>query len=319
MRSQLDGLSEFLHRRTLAAAAWLGPNADWSDMTTALPDRDEVLNAIRTAAQSLERPPSRAEFMASSGMTEYQVVKHFPSWNEAVQAAGFEPHSTNRFISPEVLLEDWAELVRRGREIPTRAQYRRDGNYSPGVFERRFGPWSAVPSKFREFADGRPEWADVVALLPIENPRTPIVAVSTFASAQSPSTGTLSESHRHSRLHDRPSYGNPIDFRGLRHEPVNEQGVVFLFGMVAREMGYHVEAVQTGYPDCEAKRQVSAGRWQRVRIEFEFESRNFRDHGHPPNGCDVIVCWRHNWLECPTHLEVVELSAVIQTLAASEE
>jgi hypothetical protein len=82
--------------------------------------------------------------------------------------------------------------------------------------------------------------------------------------------------------------------------------------MIAREIGFLVEAVQTGFPDCEAKREIQRGKWQRVRIEFEFESRNFRDHGHNANGCDVIICWRHNWPECP--LEVVELQAMIKTL-----
>lgn len=129
----------------------------------------------------------------------------------------------------------------------------------------------------------------------------------------------MSPANRHTKLRDRHTYGNLIDFRGLRHEPVNEDGVVFLFGMVARELGYLVEAVQAGFPDCEAKRQVGPGKWQRVRIEFEFESRNFRDHGHPPEGCDLIVCWRHNWTECPAHIEVVELSTVIKTLSSSED
>jgi hypothetical protein len=101
----------------------------------------------------------------------------------------------------------------------------------------------------------------------------------------------------------------------MRHEPVNEQGVVLLFGMLAERLGYVVEAAQKGFPDCEAKRQISPQRWERVRIEFEFESRNFRDHGHPADGCDVIVCWRHNWRECPAHLEVVELSSAIESLA----
>lgn len=70
--------------------------------------------------------------------------------------------------------------------------------------------------------------------------------------------------HLHLKRPDRPIFGDPIDFRGLRHEPVNEQGVVFLFGMVARELGYLVEAVQGGFPDCEAKRQISKGQWQPV-------------------------------------------------------
>jgi hypothetical protein len=288
-------------------------------MTTALPEQDEVLNAIRAAAKALGRPPSRSEFKRSSGMTEYQVLRHFPSWREAVRAAGLEPHSTNVSIDPAVLLEDWGELVRRIRRIPTRVQYRRDGTYSPGVFEKKFGPWSSVPSKFREFADANPEWADVVALLPLENAR-PLVAPSSLSVAsESGHAPSLSEGRRYAKRDDRPTYGNPIDFRGLRHEPVNEQGVVFLFGMVARELGYFVEAVQAGFPDCEAKRQVEAGKWQRVRIEFEFESRNFRDHGHSPEGCDVIVCWRHNWPECPLVLEVVELRVVIGALSSSEE
>ena len=42
-------------------------------------------------------------------------------------------------------------------------------------------------------------------------------------------------------------------------------------------------------------------------MEFEFESRNFLRHGHDPNGCDMIVCWTHNWAECPENIEVVEL------------
>jgi len=108
----------------------------------------------------------------------------------------------------------------------------------------------------------------------------------------------------HEKLDSRPIYGDPIDFRGLRHEPVNEQGVVFLFGMVSRELGFLVEAIQGGFPDCEAKRQVSRGQWQPVKIEFEYASKNFYEHGHDPKNCDVIVCWIHNWVECPGDIPV---------------
>jgi hypothetical protein len=113
---------------------------------------------------------------------------------------------------------------------------------------------------------------------------------------------------------DGPEYGPPIDFRGLRHAPINEQGVVFLFGMVSYDLDFIVEAVHASYPDCEAKRCIDRrkGRWQRVRIEFEFRSRTLKDHGHDPSGCDLIVCWEHNWAECS--LEVVELRKVIEQL-----
>lgn len=172
--------------------------------------------------------------------------------------------------------------------IPTRNEYKLEGSYRATVFERSFGPWSSLPQAFREFAADNPEWADVLVLLPEPSQSTSAPSLSSSAVSRTP------VAHRNLRLTDRPTYGDPIDFRGLRHEPVNEDGVVFLFGMVARELGYLVEAVQAGFPDCEAKRQVAPGKWQRVRIEFEYERRNFRDHGHPPEGCAVIVCWRHN-------------------------
>jgi hypothetical protein len=57
----------------------------------------------------------------------------------------------------------------------------------------------------------------------------------------------------------------------------------------------------------------------RVHLEFEFESRNFRDHGHSLIGCDVIVCWRHNWLDCPRQIEILELSSLIKSLPTSED
>lgn len=286
--------------------------------------KDNILTAIRSAATALGKPPSRSEFASHSGITEYHVLKWFPSWNAAVAAAGLKPHTGNIKLDDNVLLEDWGNLVRRLRHILTRAQYRQHGTYSPGAFEKHFGPWSGIPAHFRKFAADNPEWSDVVALLPAAKPNfsRPAPQPATHYTPLKPAGNTSSSSvpvQTHASLGKRPTYGNPIDFRGLRHEPVNESGVVFLFGIVARELGYYVEAVQAGYPDCEAKRQIARGKWQRVKIEFEFESRNFRDHGHPPEGCDVIVCWRHNWPDCPERLEVVELSQVIQQLASSDD
>jgi hypothetical protein len=106
---------------------------------------------------------------------------------------------------------------------------------------------------------------------------------------------------------DRLVYGAPLSLPSLAHAPVNENGVIYLFGILAERMGFRVESIHGGYPDCEAKRLVAPGRWQRVLIEFEFLSRNFKEHEHDPDLCDIIVCWRHNWIQCPKNLEVIEL------------
>jgi hypothetical protein len=105
----------------------------------------------------------------------------------------------------------------------------------------------------------------------------------------------------------RPVMGEPFDRSPMTNAPVNELGVMVLFGMVAARLGLQVESVQGRFPDCVAKRLVAPGKWQHLRIEFEYESKNFYLHGHDPKGCDMIVCWRHNWKECPEGIEVVEL------------
>jgi len=109
-------------------------------------------------------------------------------------------------------------------------------------------------------------------------------------------------------------YGEPIDFRGLRHAPINEQGVVFLFAMVSRELGFNVESVQQGFPDCEGKYLFDSKKnlWAKARIEFECQASNFEQHGHDPNQCDFIVCWANDWPGCP--IKVIELKNEILKL-----
>ena len=105
--------------------------------------------------------------------------------------------------------------------------------------------------------------------------------------------------------------GEPFDRSPMTNAPVNELGVMVLFGMVAVGLGLQVESVQGKFPDCVARREVAPGKWQYLRIEFEYESKNFKLHGHDPKGCDMIVCWRPNWKECPAEIEVVELSRLV--------
>jgi hypothetical protein len=112
----------------------------------------------------------------------------------------------------------------------------------------------------------------------------------------------------------RPVMGPPFYPCALSNAPANEMGVMILFGMLAGELGFQIEAVQGRYPDIEAKRQIQPGKWQRVRIEAEYESRNFALHGHDPEKCDIIVCWRHNWVKCPKEIEVIELSKILDRM-----
>lgn len=109
--------------------------------------------------------------------------------------------------------------------------------------------------------------------------------------------------------------GQPINYHGLVYAPANEQGVVLLFGKVFEELGMMVEEVKTGFPDATVRRFNGRG-WVRERVEFEYESSSFKKHKHPVEGCDIIVCWKHNWTECP--LEVIDLEKFVSVISTDK-
>ncbi len=91
---------------------------------------------------------------------------------------------------------------------------------------------------------------------------------------------------------------------------MNERGVILLFGHYLQDLGIsHIEEIREGFPDAIAVRSIGNGKYQRVRIEFEYKSSSFLKDGHDKNECDLIVCWKHDWDSCP--IEVIELSTVL--------
>jgi hypothetical protein len=64
--------------------------------------------------------------------------------------------------------------------------------------------------------------------------------------------------------------------------------------------------IPAGYIPC--RRFIGKG-WERVAIEFEFKSSDFKQHKHDPKDCDMIICWENDWNDCP--LEVLEYNANI--------
>jgi len=105
--------------------------------------------------------------------------------------------------------------------------------------------------------------------------------------------------------------GDLINFRGLVYSPMNENGVIFIFGKVIEDLNMYVEEIKPGFPDCAGRKFTGKG-WEKVNIEFEYKSDNFREHKHNTKDCDIIVCWEHNWPECP--IEVIELHEITKKL-----
>lgn len=288
--------------------------------------RDEVVDAVRGAVKAAGgKRVGLRHFIAGSGMGRKEVFRHFPRWEEALAAAGVEvlkPH--NEPIQKERLLEDFGNVARKLKKAPTRAEYKIHGNYAAGTVEKPFGGrWLGIREAFLEFAIGKTRWKDVKKLFESGNQEIRKGEKHGADKANEPNGANKTERWMRAlktegnalakcvrywpRIKGRTVYGEVVNFPGLRHGPLNEQGVVFVFGLLADRLGFAVEAVGTKFPDCEAFRRMdtSPEMWRKVKIEFEYESRNFRDHGHDAAGCDLIVCWKHNWAECP--VEVIAL------------
>ena len=80
----------------------------------------------------------------------------------------------------------------------------------------------------------------------------------------------------------------PLSKIPILYEPVNELGVVLLFGMYHRELGFpYIIKVQRAFPDMIALDEDG----NYCRIEFEYRASNFLQHGHDLQKCDYIICW----------------------------
>lgn len=265
--------------------------------------REEILTAIREVAEKLGHPPTFSQLEDMTAMRRRDVRRHFRTFNLALEESGVEQGFNSRRIPEHELFLEWAMIARKLKKLPSAQQFQERSKYTVGPYQRRCRHWSRVPQVMHEYAKSHglaDDWQDVMEMIR----RRDEEALAATSDAW-PRSGLRAPKI----ISDRPVYGPAMVPAALIHEPINENGVLFLFGAWAAKLGLMVTLVQMGFPDCEALREVAPGRWQRIRIELEYESRNFLKHGHRVEDCDMIVCWINNWPECP--LEVIELSKIV--------
>lgn len=268
--------------------------------------RQEIRESLIACAAQLKHVPTLEEVVKLTPVSHRQIVRNFGGYINALRDTRLELKSTvgrGHGVPMEKLFADWAAIVRKLKRLPSMNQYHLLSQYSPAPLMRRFGTWRQVPHGLKKFAETHglaKKWKRELALIePSAAPRRNREHPAVFAPWPLP---------------DRLFYGTPLSSWPMAYAPVNEIGVIFLFGALSWQLGFVVHRLRAEFPDCEAMRRVSDDKCQLVNIEFELESRNFLKHRHDPRKCDLIVCWRHNWPECP--LEVIELKKAIRESVA---
>ena len=256
---------------------------------------EDLLEDWGRVTRELNRMPTRTEYANAGKYSCRCLIDRFQRWRLTAEA----------FIDAEAkgtLRGEWKDVVETIRSTPERRQVRQ------ARWARKF--MAAVRRSGRALSL---QTVPMKALKPgLPAPVAEMKCVTATMLAMLVASTVLGGGFLRRVLPDRPLLGEPMHTAALTHEPVNEMGVSMLFAMIARDLGFILEALQPGFPDCRAKMEVLPGRWQDVKIEFEKNSRSFADHGHDPKGCDMIVCWRHNWKACPKEMMVLELSRAIR-------
>jgi hypothetical protein len=265
--------------------------------------REEIIAAAKKLAAELGHAPNLAEFRTLTKISKNQIRKNFGTFTQMMAVSEVERHGSGWVVELRSLFVDWAGIVRKTGKVPTMSDYELESKYSVRPLQRRFTAWGNVPAGMLEYVrqEGlEGEWKDVVEVTQAHVQGTARRARSSGTPKVLPARPRITT--------DRPIYGEPMHVP-LNCAPTNENGVIFAFGTVAKDLGYSINRIQVAFPDCEALRKVGPNRWEPLKIEFENESRNFLTHMHSLDGADLIVCWTHNWPECP--LEVLELKRVI--------
>jgi Homing endonuclease associated repeat len=279
--------------------------------------RESIIQTLQNVASRLGRTTlSKREVQPHLALSA--VNYHFGNLGTALKAAGLsttarDPSAVGKRsrLDDDLLFASLLEVEQKIGRVPNMSEYRANGGtFSNKPFRNHFGSWGSTLQHYHKWkVDRSGSSIQTSPTIVVEQMNNGLCADAPALLPSPPPIQSFAQTRKPPQL-----YGEPIDFRGLRHAPINEQGVVYLFGMVSRELGFSVEALQQGFPDCEAKylHDKNHKLWANARIEFEFRASNFRDHGHGQDGCDVIICWENDWPDCP--LRVVELKSEIMRL-----
>ncbi len=199
--------------------------------------KEQLMAAIAEITEKLGHVPSYAEMMKTGKVSGRQIVKHFATYTRALRACNLERVCGGNKLPLERLFQDWARVTRELGKIPSKSEYEHLGKHSDTPLKTRFGSWGRVPRYLRRYIEeqGRTEeWKDVLALI-----REYEQGQDGMEMAATPEC----EQKKPRVMTDRPVYGPLIRPYPMIHGPINENGVLYLFGTVSERLGFVVTLI----------------------------------------------------------------------------
>src|SRR3990170_2929929 len=180
--------------------------------------KEEIITALQRLAQELGTKKLRKADVGKI-IPNSTIARRFGSFGKALEEAGLEKIDQKRpeKISDDDLFGSFLEVERRLGHEPRTNEYSANGKFSVKPFMVRFGKWPDVLKHYRKWKAENPE-----ALKKEPHEET----------THSPTTEEKSP-ERHGEFMETPKFikgkqpkqlfGELLEFRGLRHAPINEQ------------------------------------------------------------------------------------------------
>ena len=120
--------------------------------------KQDIIKAIQETAKANGGAPLGIDrFTKETGITTWEIGKHWPKFGDAQQEAGFDPNQKTTAYEEKILLNAFVGLMREVKHFPTRGEMRvkrfSQTDFPPDtVYYRRFGGKTALATKISNFA-----------------------------------------------------------------------------------------------------------------------------------------------------------------------
>lgn len=102
---------------------------------------DKLLYELHRLADEYSKPPTKQQLRKHGVYSESTYTKRFGSFNNAIEAAGFEPREPTTAIPREDLLSELNRLANKLDRAPTTGDMAEHGKFDEKTYRRRFNSW----------------------------------------------------------------------------------------------------------------------------------------------------------------------------------
>lgn len=103
---------------------------------------EELIEELQRLADEIGKKPTASQMNDHGKYWRSTYRSEFGSWNNALEAAGFESETIGSNITDEALVQEIERVAKKLGEAPGFSDMEELGKYDPTTYDRHFGSWN---------------------------------------------------------------------------------------------------------------------------------------------------------------------------------